>query len=101
MPQPILCLDKEVYHFAKRFDALSRTTASATGSPTVAPQSLNRGKERDKPPLRIILVVQLSSMIIDLAVFLFTRSGTVCPTLTGVSSNTSKSCLNGTYTNTK
>ena len=22
MPQPILCLDEEVYHFAKRFDAL-------------------------------------------------------------------------------
>ena len=48
MPQPILCLDEEVYHFAKRFDALSHTTASATGSPTVAPQSLNRGKNRDK-----------------------------------------------------
>jgi hypothetical protein len=52
MSQPILCLDEEVYHFAKRFDVLSRTTASATGSPTVAPQSLNRGKERDKPPCK-------------------------------------------------
>jgi hypothetical protein len=101
MPQPILCLDEEVYHFAKRFDALSHTTASATGSPTVAPQSLNRGKNRDKSLLRIILVVLLSSMIIGLAVFLFTRSGTVCPTLTGVSSNTLKSYYNGTYTNTK
>jgi hypothetical protein len=88
MLQPILWLDEEVYHFAKRFDALSRTTASATGSPTIAPQSLNRGKERDKPPLRIILVVQLSSMIIGLAVLLFRRSSTVCPTLAGVSSNT-------------
>jgi hypothetical protein len=101
MPQPILCLDEEVYHFAKRFDALSHTTASATGSPTVAPQSLNRGKNRDKSLLRIILVVLLSSMIIGLAVFLFTRSGTVCPTLTGVSSNTLKSYSVGTYTNTK